>query len=87
MRRLARDWTSNQLRRIDGGADYYTEQPNIEHKRKPLPDIPRERLSRTPGHMPLPRALLMLHDGYSVAHVSRVSGWGEWWLTSTSPQR
>lgn len=89
VRRLARDWTTNQLRRIDGGPDYYTEPTEQTVKRRPLPDVSVERASRAPGHMPLPRALLMIRDGYSLAHVSRVSGWGEWWLieAATSPQR
>lgn len=92
------NWTTPDWRRIDGGTDYWVDTPTTELPRRPLPDLPAERLSRVgrsgavsskranelarvQGRTPLYEARLMLADGYSREHVSRVTGWGSWWLS------
>ena len=77
---LQSGWTMNDLRRIDGGSDYWVPSPEprpVTRLREVQPDAP---LSRAKGHTPLTYAKLMVADGYSVERVSERTGWGAWWL-------
>jgi hypothetical protein len=80
-RHMARDgWMTNDLRRIDGGADYYVPPEDSPDMVVPLPDVRPEELSRAEGDLPLWFARSLMAQGYDEEYVSQRTGWGTWWL-------
>lgn len=70
----------NELRRIDGGSDYYVPPVDSPEMVAPLPEVAPEELSKASGHKPLWFARSLIAQGYDEQYVSERTGWGTWWL-------